>query len=57
MCVKHMRHPNKHTCNICLKTNETFGTDACNIHVQPLQYVQHSNLLLQHPYETLATYL
>jgi hypothetical protein len=29
--VKQMQHPNKHTCNICLKTDETFIIDVCNI--------------------------
>ena len=31
------------------QTNETLGTDACNIRVQPLQYMQHLDLLLQYP--------
>ena len=35
------------------KADETFGTDACIIHVKLLQ---HHDLFLQHPYETLATY-
>jgi hypothetical protein len=39
------------------KTNETLGIDACNVRVQPLQHMQHPDLFLQHPYETLATYL
>jgi hypothetical protein len=52
ICVKHMQHPNKHTCNVRLeKTDETFGTDACNIRVEPLQHMQHPDLLLQHTYE------
>ena len=56
--VKHMQHPAKHTCNIRLKkTDETLGTKVCNIRVQPLKYMQHLDLLFQHPYETLATYL
>jgi hypothetical protein len=37
-----MQHPDKHT---------------CNIRVQSLQHMQHSDLLLQHPHETLETYL
>jgi hypothetical protein len=56
ICVKHMQHLDKYTCNIHLKTNETLRTDVWNISVQPLQHMQHSDLLLQHPYETLATY-
>jgi hypothetical protein len=36
-----MQHPNKHT---------------CNIRIQPLQHMQHPDLHLQHPRETLATY-
>jgi hypothetical protein len=32
-----------------MKTDETLGTDVCNIYVQPLQH-------MQHPYETLATH-
>ena len=51
-----MQHPNKHTYNIRLEKDKIFGTDACNIRVQPLQHVQHPDLLLKHPYETLATY-
>jgi hypothetical protein len=39
------------------KTDETLRTVACNIRVQPLQHMQHPDLLLQHPYERLATYL
>jgi hypothetical protein len=57
ICVKHMQYLNKHTCNICLKTDEILRTDVCNICVQPLQHMQHSDLLLQHPYETLETYI
>jgi hypothetical protein len=54
-----MQHPNKDNCNIRLKkkTDETLGIEACNIRVHPLQHMQHSDLLLQHPHETLATYL
>ena len=36
------------------KTDETLGIDTCNIHVQPLQHMQHPDLFLQHPSETLA---
>jgi hypothetical protein len=43
--------------NTSEKTDKTLGTDICNMRVQPLQHIQHLNLLLQHPYETLATYL
>jgi hypothetical protein len=57
ICVKHMQHPDKHTCNVRLKKDEILGTKACNIRVQLLQHMQYLNLLLQHPYETLATYL
>jgi hypothetical protein len=55
--MKHMQHPDKHTCNVRLKKDETLGTDACNIRVQPLQYMQHPDLFFQHPYETLETYI
>jgi hypothetical protein len=45
VCVKHMQHQNKHTCNVMSeKVDETFGTGACNIHVQLLQHVKHSDL-------------
>jgi hypothetical protein len=37
------------------KTDETLGTNTCNVHVQLLQHMQHHDLLLQHPHETLAT--
>ena len=48
----------KYAYNIRLeKTNETLGTDAYNIRVQPLQYMEHPDILLQHPYETLETYI
>jgi hypothetical protein len=39
------------------KTDETLRTGAYNIRVQPLQHMQYPDLLLQRPYETLATYL
>jgi hypothetical protein len=39
------------------KTDETFGIDARDIRVQLLQHVQYPDLLIQYPYETLATYL
>jgi hypothetical protein len=49
---------NKYTYNICLKKiDETLGTNVCNINVQPLQHMQHPDLFLQNPYETLTTYL
>ena len=35
------------------KTDETLDKDSCNIHVQPLQHMQHLDILLQHPYDTL----
>jgi hypothetical protein len=48
----------KHICNICSKTQmNTLGIDIYNICVQALQQMQHSNLLLQHPSETIAIYL
>jgi hypothetical protein len=50
MRLKHLQH-------MCKKTDETLGIDACNISVQPLQYMQHPNLLLQHPHETNETYI
>jgi len=59
-----MQHPDKHTCNVRLKnTDETLGTDTCNIRVQPLQHMQHPPIYLcnihikhlQHTSETLAT--
>jgi hypothetical protein len=49
-----MQYSDKHTCNIHLKTDKTLETDAYNIHVQTLQHMQHPDLLLQHPYETVA---
>jgi hypothetical protein len=55
-----MQHANKHNCNIRQeKTDETLGTEACNIYAQLLQHMQHSDLLLQHTTktsETLETY-
>jgi hypothetical protein len=58
-------HPDKHSCNMCLKkTDETMGTKACNIRVQPLQHKpSRSNIHikhLQHTYEIfeiLETYV
>jgi len=32
------------------KIAETLGTKACNIRAQPLQYMQHPDLLLQHAF-------
>ena len=62
--IKHLQHMcetyaiDKYAYNIRLeKTNETLGTDAYNIRVQPLQYMEHPDILLQHPYETLETYI
>jgi hypothetical protein len=58
MCETYATSKKKHTCNVrWKKTDETFGTDVCNIRVQLLQHVQHTDLLLQHPYKPLATYL
>ena len=58
ICVKRMQHPVKHTCNnMSENTNETLGIDFCKIHVQLLQHMQHSDLLLQLPFKTLAAYL
>jgi hypothetical protein len=69
---KHTQHPDKmlttyvrniynipiNTITTYVKnTDETLETDACNIRVQPLQHMQYLNLFLQHPSETLATYL
>jgi hypothetical protein len=39
------------------KTDETLGTDTYNICVQSLQHMKQPDLLLQHSYETLATYI
>jgi hypothetical protein len=48
-----MKHPDKtHLQHTSEKTDETLRTGACNTRVQPLQHVQHPNILLQHPYET-----
>jgi hypothetical protein len=56
--VKHMEHPDEHTCNIRLKKiDETLGTDTCNIRVQSLKHMQHPDLPLQHLHETFETYL
>jgi hypothetical protein len=53
-----MQHPDKHNYNICPEnTDETLETKAYNVRVQPLQHIQYLNLLLQHPHETIATYL
>ena len=52
-----MQHLDKHTCkHISEKTDETFRTDSCNMRVQPLQHMQHPDLVLKHTYETLAAY-
>jgi hypothetical protein len=39
------------------KADETFRTFACNIRVQPVQHMQHPDLVLQYSYKTLATFL
>ena len=56
--VKHMQHLDKtrlqHTSE---NTDEILGIDLYNICVQPLQQMQHPDLLLQHLYETIVTYL
>ena len=39
------------------KTYETLRTEDYNIRVQRLQHMQHLDLVLQHTYETFATYL
>jgi hypothetical protein len=52
--MKHMQHPSKtHLQHTSEKIDETLGTSACNIRVQSLQHMQHPDLFLQHPYETL----
>jgi hypothetical protein len=53
-----MQYPDEtHLQHMYEKTEETLGTDICNISVQPLQHMQHPDLFLQYPYKTLATYL
>jgi hypothetical protein len=56
---RQMKHL-KYVFGTLAKTHEkhlkTLGTDACNILYKPLQRMQHPDLLLQHPCETLATY-
>jgi hypothetical protein len=44
--IKHLQHTFENT-------DETLGTDLCNISVQPLQHMQHLDLLLQHPSVTI----
>jgi hypothetical protein len=46
-----MQHPDKHTCMRPENIDETLVTNLCNIRVQPLQHMQHPDLLLQHPSE------
>ena len=61
--IKHLQHmcetyatPDKHTCDMHLKnTDETLVIDLYNIRVQPLQHMQHPDILLQHPSKTFAT--
>jgi hypothetical protein len=55
--LKNMQHTDKHTCNLSEKSKETLGTDTHNIRVQPLQHMQHPDLVLQHPHKTLEAYL
>jgi hypothetical protein len=32
VCIKYMQHPGKHTCKMVMKrTDETLGTEACNV--------------------------
>ena len=57
MCETYAASKYPHLQDTSEKADETFKTDARNIHIQPLQHVQHSNLFLQHPYKTHATYL
>jgi hypothetical protein len=55
MCETY-EHPDKHACNMRPEnTDKTLVTDLCNVRVQPLQHMQHPDLL--YPSETLATYL
>jgi hypothetical protein len=53
------QHPDKHTCNIRLKKiDETLRTDTLQ-HTRTIiaTCAQYLDLLLQHPYETLESYL
>jgi len=43
----------QHTC----ETDETFWTYSCYMPPKHLQHIRHPDLLLQHPYETLAIYV
>jgi hypothetical protein len=36
------------------KIDEVLGTEVCNTRIQPLQHMQHPDLLLQHLRKTLA---
>jgi hypothetical protein len=56
--MKHLRHASETLATyVYKKTNETLGIDAYNIRVQSLQYMQHLDILLQHPPETIETYI
>jgi hypothetical protein len=57
MCETYAISRKTHVQHTSKKTNETLGTEACNIRVQSLQHMQHPDLLFQHQYETLVTYL
>jgi hypothetical protein len=63
VCVKYMQYPDKHTCNMRLEnTDETYLWNTRNICLQHVSetiatYATSPDLLLQHPYETNATYI
>jgi protein-arginine kinase activator protein McsA len=50
-----LQHPDQNACNICLETDETFSKKRLQRASETL--ATSSGQLLQHPYETIATYL
>ena len=57
MCETYAASKYAHLQHTFEKADETLETNAYNIRLQPLQHVQHRGLFLQHPYETLTTYI
>jgi hypothetical protein len=48
-----MQHPDDILANICMKHLKILETYACNIHM----YMQHPDLLLQHPDKTFTIFV
>jgi hypothetical protein len=55
--MEHLRHASETLATCMYKKLMKHWGYTCNVRVQPLQYMQYPNLLLQYPHETIKTYI